>query len=230
MPSPEPTIVTLGGGGFSQNDDPRIDRWLLALTGKSRPNVCFVGTASGDAEPYLVKFYAAMSAFDCKPTHLPLFRRTGADPSAVLAAQDLVFVGGGNTANLLVIWRVHGVDRALRDVWQRGVVLAGVSAGALAWFESGLTDSFGPDLHPLRDGLAFLPGSFCPHYDGEPRRRPRYRAAIADGSLPPGHAADDDVAIRWSGTQPVEVVTSREGACAWRVGRDAEQPIAARLL
>jgi dipeptidase E len=146
----------------------------------------------------------------------------------VAAEHDVVIVTGGNTANMLAVWRVHGFDAVLREAWERGIVLAGWSAGAICWFESGVTDSFGPHLEPMTC-LGFLPGSACPHYDGEELRRPRYAELLRDG-LQPGVAIDDDVGVRFDGTELVEVVTSRAGATAYRVSADGEQPLESRLL
>ncbi len=140
-----------------------------------------------------------------------------------------MLVTGGNTANMLAIWRVHGFDRILREAWEAGVVLFGWSAGMICWFEAGVTDSFGPQLHGMRDGLGFLPGSACPHYDGEERRRPVYRSLVADG-FPPGIALDDAAAARFAGPELVEVVASAPGAGGYRVGPDGEEPLEARLL
>jgi len=144
-------------------------------------------------------------------------------------------VGGGNTANMLAIWRVHGVDQALRAAWEAGVVLCGLSAGSLCWFESGVTDSFGLPLTPLHGALGFLPGSHCPHYDGEPGRRPTYQRCVAAGLLPPGMAADDGCALHFQDTQLTAVVASRPTAQAYRVERDpdgsaTETPLPARYL
>ena len=226
-----PTVVAMGGGGFSMEpDNPRLDRWLLSLPGTPCPRICFVPTASGDADGYIERFYAAMQAHDCVPDHLALFRRSRVDLRAQLLAQDLIYVGGGNTANLLAIWRLHGVDVVLREAWAQGVVLCGLSAGSLCWYTAGVTDSFGADLAPLLDGLGILPGSHCPHYDGEPQRRPAYRALVDAGVLPPGIAADDGVALRYAGERLCEVVSSRPGAQAWAVAPGTETPLPARLL
>ncbi len=146
-----------------------------------------------------------------------------------MLAQDAIFVSGGNTANMLAVWRVHGFDRILREAWEQGIVLAGSSAGMICWFEAGVTDSFGPQLEGMRDGLGFLPGSACPHYDGEERRRPVYQELVANG-FPPGLAADDTAALHFVGTELREVVAAREGACGYRVEAGAETPIDARLL
>jgi peptidase E len=130
---------------------------------------------------------------------------------------------------MLAIWRVHGLDRILREAWEAGIVLAGSSAGMICWFEAGVTDSFGPQLEGMRDGLGFLPGSACPHYDGEDLRRPRYRELVA-GGFPPGLAADDGVGLRFEGTELAEVVTVRDGARAYAVEPDGEAPLEARML
>jgi len=142
---------------------------------------------------------------------------------------DVILVCGGNTANMLAVWRVHGFDRVLREAWDAGVVLAGWSAGMICWFEAGVTDSFGPQLEGMRDGLGFLPGSACPHYDGEERRRPRYHELVADG-LPAGIAADDGVALHYVGTELREIVTCRPGTAAYRVTRDGEERLETREL
>jgi peptidase E len=146
-----------------------------------------------------------------------------------VARADAVLVSGGNTANALAVWRVHGVDRALRDAWAGGAVLGGASAGANCWFDASVTDSFGPQLAPLHDGLGLLPGSFCPHYDGEELRRPVYTELVR-GGFPAGYAADDDCALLFEGTELREVVAQRQGARAYRVTADGEQPLEARLL
>jgi peptidase E len=215
-------IVAMGGGGFLMEASPRLDRYVLSLARNAEPRVCFVPTASGDSDNTIRRFYQAFTKLPCRPTHLPLFDRA-ADVAAVVREQDVLYVGGGNTANLLAIWRVHGVDRLVREAWQAGTVLAGVSAGAICWFEACCTDSFG-GLAPLRDGLGWLPGSCCPHYGGEPGRRPAYERMVAAGDLPDGVAIDDYAAVRFDGTDAIEVVASvasREGAGAWRVKRAA---------
>ena len=229
-----PTIAAFGGGGLvSAPDDPLID-WLFSLSGAERPRVCFVPTAVGDSLPYVAAFYRTCASRSCAPSDLPLFARDGSDVREKLLAQDVIWVGGGNTANLLAVWRTHGVDVAMRDAWEAGVVLAGSSAGMICWFEASITDSFGPALDVLNDGLGFLPGSACPHYDGEERRRPVYRGAVADG-FPAGYAADDRVALLFRGTSLEECVTSRPEASGWRVelgagGEVVERALPTRLL
>ncbi len=214
----------MGGGGFSgEPQDLLLDDLILglgrAVRGRSRPQVCFVGTAGGDSDESLASFYASY-ARRAEASHLALFNRTVADIEAFLLDQDVVHVGGGNTANMLAIWRVQGVDRALRRAWESGVVMAGVSAGAICWFEGGTTDSFGPGLAGLNDGLAFLRGSFSPHYDGEPRRRPLFRRLVGEGALPDGYAADDGAVFVFRGTDLLEVAGARPDARGYRVVRD----------
>ena len=162
-------------------------------------------------------------------SHLPFFPWPPDELRRIVLDQDVIFVGGGNTANALAIWRVHGFDEILREAWEAGIVLTGWSAGMICWFEAGVTDSFGPQLEGLRDGLGLLAGSACPHYDGEELRRPVYTRLVAEG-FPPGVAADDGVGIRYTGTELAEVVSVREGAGAYRVGADGEEPLPVRLL
>src|SRR5690606_10560687 len=157
-----------------------FDRYALALSGRERPVVCFVPTASGDADEYVDRFASAYAAVDCETRVLELFRRRTADVREVLAGVDVVMVGGGSTVNLMALWDVHGVSAALREtVASRDVVLAGVSAGANCWFEACSTDALGPEVATWRGGLGLLTGSFCPHYDGEEQRRPHHQHAVA---------------------------------------------------
>jgi peptidase E len=225
-----PTIVAMGGGGFSEGLDPQLDRYLLALTGRDDPRVCFVPTASGDSDRYIVRFYNAFQNAGCRPSHLPLFarRHVGKALRDFVLAQDLIYVGGGNTANLLAVWRLHGLDEILTQAWRAGVILAGLSAGSLCWFEDGVTDSFGAALQPLPDGLGLLPGSHCPHYDSEAGRRPTYTGFVAAGTLSPGYAADDGVGLRFTGRTLTEVVSGRPGGRAWHVTPDPKSETGAR--
>lgn len=193
--------------------------YLLELAGKPRARVAFVPTAMGDAPDVLVNMYGRFPADRTERTHLALFNRIEEDIEAYLSRQDIIVVGGGNTANMLAVWRVHGVDRALRAAWENGVILTGGSAGSLCWFEGGTTDSFNLNrLAPLRDGLGFLPGSHCPHYDGEAQRRPLYHRLIGDG-FPSGYAIDEDAAMHFVDRDVAEVVSARAGAAAYRVER-----------
>ena len=202
---------------------------LLELSGRVRPRLCYLPTASADDPARVVGFYERALLQPCDPFHVGLFGMPERAAERVASA-DVVLVGGGNTANMLSIWRLHGVDRALRRVWERGGVLGGASAGANCWFEGCVTDSFGPQLAPLVDGLRLLGGSFCPHYDTEELRRPIYRRLVADGTLPPGIACDDFAAVLYEGNELSEVVAARPGAVARRVTPEGEQPLPSRPL
>jgi dipeptidase E len=202
---------------------------LLALTGKKRPRVLLVPTASAEDAAQSLRIYdvfgdrAEMSRVEFFPWPPERLRE-------LTLAQDLVLVGGGNTANMLAIWRVHGFDEILREAYEQGVVLAGSSAGMICWFEAGVTDSFGPQLAGLRDGLGFVAGSACPHYDDEELRRPAYRWLIDEEGFPPGYAADSGVGLHFVDGELAEAISGREGATAYRVEPGREEPLQARLV
>ena len=228
-------ILAMGGIQLSPGTtDWPLLQFMLDLSGRERPRICLLATASGESASGVASYYATF-ARHAEPTHLDLFGRTVADIEDFLLGQDVIFVAGGNTANMLAIWRLHGVDRALKAAWEGGVVLGGWSAGANCWFESSVTDSFGPNLDPLKDGLKLLDGSFCPHYDSESLRRPRYEELVGRGTLPDGFAADDGVGILFEGRRLVEAVASLPGQHAYRLERRKgnsveETQIRARLL
>ena len=231
-----PQIVAFGGGGFSMEwGNTLLDDHVLSLTGVERPRVCFLPTASGDADHYVVRFYRAFPAGRCEPSHISLFRReTGVgDPRAHLLSQDLIYVGGGSLVSLLGTWRAHGIDEALREAWQAGVVMCGGSAGALCWFANGLS---GFHEGPARqiEALGFLPWSNAVHYHEEPGRRDRFTAAVAAG-MTPGYGAGDSAALHFLGTELHEVVSSRPEARAMYVSPDGnggatERELAVRYL
>ncbi len=220
-------IVGLGGGGDTEEQTLRLYEYVLALTGKSKPKVLYVPTAVMESPDGVVGFYELFRG-RAERNHLLTFPWPPADLRDLILSQDAVCVSGGNTANMLAIWKVHGIDALLREAWENGIVLWGASAGMICWFEAGVTDSFGPKLAGL-DCLGLLPGSACPHYDGEEQRRPRYRELIGAG-LPEGIAADDGVGLHYAGTELVEIVTCRPGAAAYRVTREAEEKLPAREL
>jgi dipeptidase E len=209
-------LIALGGGGFSMEENPALDEYVLAQSPAEEPAVAFIPTASGDAEGYIERFYAAFSELPCRPSHLSLFSRT--PDLRELLAQDILYVGGGNTKTMLGVWREWGLPEVLREAWASGVILAGVSAGAICWFEQGLTDSFAGALRPL-ECLGFLAGSCCPHYDGDPERRPTYHEMQRSGGLLPGLAIDDSVAVHFVNDEIHRVVASRPGVTAYRVGK-----------
>jgi peptidase E len=221
-------IVGLGGGGETPEQTRLLRRYALGLTGKERPRVLWVPTATGDSNEAIASFYEGFEGLG-ERSHLRFFPWPPPNLREHVLSFDAIAVCGGNTANMLAIWRVHGFDAILREAWERGIVLFGASAGMICWFEASITDSFGPQLEGLRDGLGFLPGSACPHYDGEERRRPRYRELVA-GGFPAGIAADDGVAVHFAGTEIAEIVTCRPGAAAYRVDAGGETRLEARLL
>ena len=228
----ERQIVGLGGIR-SEDDARRLYGYIVGLARRDAPSVCFVPTAVGDDAGAIVGFYERFSALGLRCSHVPFFPWPPPALRELVLDHDVVVVSGGNTANMLAIWRVHGFDSVLREAWEQGIVLCGGSAGMICWFEASVTDSFGPHLDGMRDGLGFLRGSACPHYDGEELRRPRYHDLVANG-FPPGVAADDGVAVHFRGTALAEVVTTRAQGAAYRVelveGAVRETRLDARLL
>jgi peptidase E len=214
-------IVAAGGRTLGSP----VDDFVLGLARGRR--VCTVPTANMEPDSGLVLFYEAFAG-KAECSSLLFNPWPPSDLRAFTLAQDVLLVPGGNTANMLAIWRVHGFDRIVREAWEQGVVLYGWSAGMIAWFQQGVTDSFGPQLEGM-DCLGFLPGSACPHYDGEGLRRPRYRELVDEG-FRPGWAADDGVALHFAGTELAEAVTIRPEARAYRVEPGSETPVEARLL
>ena len=215
------------GGGPLLLAEARLEDELLRLSEVARPLVCYLATATGDDSTRIEQFYAAFSARGCETTHVELFG-VSEDAAAQVAAADVVYVGGGNTVSLLAVWEAHGIGAACRSVCERGGVLAGWSAGGCCWFDAFVTDSFGP-LRGFAPGLGLAEGSFCPHFDGEPERRPAYERLVADG-FPAGYAADDGAAVVLRDGTFVEAVAQRPGATAWRVEPGATEPLPTRLL
>ena len=214
----------MGGGGFQMEpDNPLLDDVVIAAararSGRDRPRVCLIPTASAD-DKGLIADFERLFAPRAEPRVLRLFDRTDDDLRTVVLGQDAVYVTGGNTANLLQIWRLHGLDEVLRDAWAAGVVMDGMSAGAICWFEACTTDSFGPTLRPLLGGLGILADSLSPHYHGEEQRRPLFHRLVADGTLPGGYGVDDGAALIFHGRELAEVVASDRGAAAYRVEPD----------
>lgn len=217
-------------------DNPLLDDFLLSLVpGVESPRVCFLPTASGDADGYIQRFEDAFPAARARTSMLSLFRREHADLRSFVLAQDIVYVGGGNTANLLSLWRLHGLDKILIEALDAGVILAGLSAGMNCWFQASVTDSFDVDeLQPLDDGLGLVTGSACPHYDGEENRRPTFLELVATKRIPGGYAADNGCALLFRDGVLAEVVSSRPGARAFHVhnanGVVTEDSLTARYL
>jgi dipeptidase E len=228
-------IVALGGGGFSMEpDNPLLDDFVLSLARrKGLPRICFMATATGDSDSYIRRFHEAFPPSRAAATHLTFFERKVSDLKSFVMDQDVIYVGGGSSANLLAVWRLHGLDRVLRAAWNAGVVMAGISAGAICWFQDGLTDSFGMPYRALNDGLGFVRGACCPHYDGEKERRPALLRLIKRG-FPPTLALDDGAAVHFVGMRFAEAVSSRPEARVYRVrlvaGKVVQTPIPTRYL
>jgi dipeptidase E len=212
----------MGGGGFTMESTIALDRYALELTGKPVPKVCFLPTASGDPREQATRFHERYAGWPCQPSILSLFHlgRDRIDPREHLLAQDVIYVGGGSMRNMLAVWREHSVDEIMRAAWERGIVLAGLSAGAMCWFEGGLTMSGG--YAAPANGLGLVSGSLSVHLDGEPERLPVFRDAIATGRLPDGFAADDGAALVLYGTELERCVSSRASARVFSIAADGE--------
>jgi peptidase E len=233
---PTPTILATSGGWTRgrriQAEYGPLVHHAVALSGAHgrRPRICHLDTAGGDQRAATARAYEAGMVAGFDVTHLTLFPMPNVDdPLALLLDQDVVWVGGGSVANLLALWRLHGLDDVFRQVWEAGVVLGGVSAGSLCWHLGGTTDSFGPDLRPVTNGLGFLPYSNGVHYDSEDQRRPLYHRLVADGTLPPGYATDDGVGLVYRGTELAEAVTEVRDKAAYRVDREGDRAVEVRL-
>ncbi|WP_101783172.1 peptidase E [Nonomuraea indica] len=220
-------ILAIGGGSFRPTErygfyeaSPLL-RYALDLTGQDRPKLGLLATATGDDSDWLLKMYGAFAGWDVEVSHLTVFPMPNvADPRAWLLEQDVVYVSGGSVANLMALWRLHGLDEALEEAWRSGVVLSGQSAGALCWHVGGNTDSFGPELRVWADGMALLPYSCGVHYDSDPQRRPLLQQSVASGELPGGYAADEGVALHYVGTEFIQAVTITPGSAAYRLEHD----------
>jgi dipeptidase E len=226
-----PTILAMGGGGFTAgSDDPALDDLVLRLSGKACPRVCLLPTAGGDSEHQIRRFHETYGDRLCEPSHISLFR-LGRQPVPLrehLLSQDAIYVGGGSMVNLLAIWKAQGLDVILREAWEAGVVLAGLSAGSMCWFEWGVTTSSGRAAPAL--GLGFVPGSNSVHHDSEPSRRPVYLEAVRSGEIPPGYAVDDGAALIFRERVLEEVVSARPVAGAYEVDETGEHALPVRQI
>ena len=234
VPLAERRILAMGGGGFSVSvADAPLEHYIAGLAPGDGPRICLLPTASGDPDDQIQRFYRAFRGLG-QLSHLSLFRlgTHPMSPEEHLLAQDVIYVGGGSLANLLAIWSVHELDRVLPEAWERGIVLCGVSAGSMCWFEAGVTRSHGRS-RPAR-GLGLLPGSNSVHDSSDPERRACFRSAVAEGLVPPGYGVDDGVGLLFAGTKLVDVVSARPGAVAHRVdtseGEPLETVVSPRLL
>lgn len=216
-------IIALGGGGFSEETSPLLDLYVLAQSQNAKPKFCFLPTASGDADSYLLKFYQKYAQFDCIPSHLSLFRPHTADIDGFLLDQDIIFVGGGNTKSMIALWREWGVDHILKTAWEKGTILSGISAGSICWFEQGATDSIPGRISAL-SCLGFLEGAACPHYDGEPERSKMVPEMVAQGGMKPCLAIDNSCAVHFVGEKIFTCVSSISGRTARIVSPTGPQP------
>ena len=210
-------IIALGGGGFSEGSEPVLDLYVLEQSSAATPKIGFIPTASGDADSYLVKFYSRFTTLNCQPSHLQLFRRTP-NLEEWVKSQDVIYVGGGNTKSMLAVWKAWGLPELLANAIKNGTVLTGISAGAICWFEYGITDSNAGLLGPL-ECLGFLPGSCCPHYSNEKERKPVYERLVSSGAVPNGIAVDDGAAIHFRNGTPYRIVVGTHSANVYQVTR-----------
>jgi dipeptidase E len=222
-------IVAAGAGkAIMENPDDPTHDFILGLTGKERPRVLFVGTAYGDHPDHALSFFETYDADRAYARRLKFYMPDQDELAEYVRSFDVIHVGGGNTGAMLGVWRFHGLDVILREMWEdesANRVFAGGSAGALCWFENGTTDSYGPTVRLLQDGLGFLKGSLCPHYDADPQRRPAYLEAVASGALPPGYAVGNLDSLHFEGDKLVEVVSSGEVPCTYKVEREGEKGV-----
>ena len=224
-----PQIVALGGHNLTASEeDVTLSRYILDQVPAERPRICFLSQGSGEDALYIANFYRHFLELNALPSDLSLFKPHTADIAGFLLAHDIIYVGGGNTKSMLALWREWRVDLILRQAWDQGTVLSGVSAGAICWFEQGLTDSIPGKLTAL-DCLGFLTGSCSPHFDGESERRPSYYRLIADGEMAGGFGIDDNAALHFVGAEPPRIVTSRAGATAYRIERISAGAIESKL-
>ena len=214
MNSNSKQIIAIGGGGFSRfgNYSPKnllIEEYILKQTGKTRPSICFIPTASGEAPKYIIDFYRAFGTFDCRTSHLSLFDLPTSDIESFFLEKDAIYVGGGNTKSMIALWKEWKLDQHLKKAYEHGVVLSGISAGANCWFDECITDSIPGELTPLK-ALSFLKGSCCPHYDSEEKRKPSYQSLIQNDRISNGIAIDDHAAVHYINDELVKVVRAND--------------------
>jgi len=232
MSSVPQQIIAMGGGGFSMEpENPRLDRYILAQAGKSNPSVCFIPPAPW--KDYIERFHAAFAKFECRASDLSFYPPPTADLESFILEKDIVYVGGGTTKSMLAVWREWNMPAILKKALEKGVILSGLSAGGICWFDWGVTDSIPGALTPLKC-LGFLAGSFCPHFDGEPMRRPEFHRLLKEGKIPAGLAADDGAAVHFIDGKLERAVASRPKAMAYQLGIEngevAERGILPRYL
>lgn len=222
-------IIALGGGGFSMEpENPLLDSYILKQSNKEKPKICFIGTASGDSQDYIDRFYNFFNKMPCEPTNLSLFKPSTDRIEKLLLSQDIIYVGGGNTKSMLAVWKEWELQKALKKAYKKGIILAGISAGSICWFEQGVTDSIPNRISRIK-GLGFLEGSNCPHFDGEENRRPEYKRLLKGQKIKSGVAADDGAALHYINEELFTVVSSRINAKAYKLFREKKQVLEEEL-
>ena len=212
----ERNIIAIGGGGFGANPGQGIiEEYILKQTKKKKPNICFIPTATGDNEAYKVNYYATFSKLQCNPTHLDFFKRTP-DLNELISTQDAIFVGGGNTKSMLAVWKEWRLDKLLKKAYKQGTVMSGVSAGAICWFENGITDSWATDLK-IMPCMNFIKGTCCPHYDEEPQRKPAVKKLILANKVKNIFAVDGGVALHIKNEKNFKSVVFRKDKNSYEV-------------
>lgn len=224
-------IIAIGGGGFSMEpENPLLDLYVLRASEKPKPKICFIPTASGDSADYIERFYKAHKKYDCQPTHLSLFQGTFTDLRQFILSQDILYVGGGNTRNMLVLWKEWGLDLIIREAYEKGIVCAGISAGSICWFEQFVTDSI-PGKLTVMKGLHWIGGFCVPHFDGEAERRPTTIHKISTAEMcANGIGVDDGAAAHFIDEKLLRVVCSQEGKTAYIFSSAMVEPIAQKSI
>ena len=215
-------VIAIGGGGFGRTQESNlIEQYILDQTSKTKPKICFIPTATGDLDSYIVNFYSVFTKLKCEPSHISFFKRT-IDLQAHIQKQDAIFVGGGNTKSMLAVWRDWGLDLILKDAYDRGVVMSGVSAGAICWFEGGLTDSWASDLK-MMECMNFIPGNCAPHYDEEPERRPATKHFLENKSIDFMYGIEGGAALHFVDEIPNSTIQFKKNKYAYKVTLDGNK-------
>ena len=215
-------VIAIGGGGFGRTQESNlIEQYILDQTSKTKPKICFIPTATGDLDSYIVNFYSVFTKLKCEPSHISFFKRT-IDLQAHIQKQDAIFVGGGNTKSMLAVWRDWGLDLILKDAYDRGVVMSGVSAGAICWFEGGLTDSWESDLK-MMECMNFIPGNCAPHYDEEPERRPATKQFLENKSIDFMYGIEGGAALHFVDEIPKSTIQFKKNKYAYKVTLDGNK-------
>jgi len=215
-------VIAIGGGGFGRTQESNlIEQYILDQTSKTKPKICFIPTATGDLDSYIVNFYSVFTKLKCEPSHISFFKRT-MDLQAHIQKQDAIFVGGGNTKSMLAVWRDWGLDLILKDAYVRGVVMSGVSAGAICWFEAGLTDSWASDLK-MMECMNFIPGNCAPHYDEEPERRPATKKFLENKSIDFMYGIEGGAALHFVDEIPNSTIQFKKNKYAYKVTLDGNK-------